>query len=140
MTFTFNYQPFQIQFLTNFLSRSLSHLNIISSLIIYSFFNNYISSNIFFIQYHIIIIEKKIFEEWTIARGVHTRPTPAELTKPPNLHPISTRTNASVNWLRVSVPKTRRWQVEWRFSSPKLEPLDLTDVIYKSGQLQQDQA
>ena len=51
----FTYPLFQIQFPTE----SLSHLNIIFSFIIYSFFNNYSSSNIFFIQYLIIIIEKK---------------------------------------------------------------------------------
>ena len=49
---------FQIQFPTDSLSYSLSHLNIISSFIIYSFFNNCTSSNIFFIQYLIIIIKK----------------------------------------------------------------------------------
>ena len=62
-----NYSLFQIHFSTDFLSHSLSHLNIIFSFIIYSFFNNYTSSNIFFIQYLIIIIEKKTFEEWTVA-------------------------------------------------------------------------
>ena len=61
VTFTFIYQLFQIYFLTD----SLSYLNIISLFIIYSFFNNYTYSNIFFIQYLIIIIEKKI-EEWTV--------------------------------------------------------------------------
>ena len=55
VTFTFIYQLFQIYFLTD----SLSHLNIISLFIIYSFFNNYTYSNIFFIQYLIIIIVKK---------------------------------------------------------------------------------
>ena len=47
MTFTYIYLLFQIHFLTDSLSHSLSHLNIISSFIIYSFFNNYTSSNIF---------------------------------------------------------------------------------------------
>ena len=62
-----NYSLFQIHFSTDFLSHSLSHLNIIFSFIIYSFFNNYTSFNIFFIQYLIIIIiEKKNFEEWTV--------------------------------------------------------------------------
>ena len=51
----FSYPLFKIHFSTD----SLSHLNIIYSFIIYSFFNNYTSSNIFFIQYLIIIIEKK---------------------------------------------------------------------------------
>ena len=58
---TFSYKHFQIHFPTDSLSYSLSHLNIISLFIIYSFFNNYTSSNIFFIQYLIIIIEKKIW-------------------------------------------------------------------------------
>ena len=44
VTFTFIYPLFQIHFPTD----SLSHLNIISSFIIYYFFNNYISSNIFY--------------------------------------------------------------------------------------------
>ena len=44
MIFTFIYQLFQIHFLTD----SLSHLNIIYSFIIYYFFNNYTSSNIFY--------------------------------------------------------------------------------------------
>ena len=47
MAFTFIYPFFQIHFLTDSLSHSLSHLNIISSFIIYYFFNNYTSSNIF---------------------------------------------------------------------------------------------
>ena len=55
MTFTFIYQLFQIHFSTD----CLSHLNIISLFIIYSFFNNYTSSNIFFIHHLNIIIEKK---------------------------------------------------------------------------------
>ena len=63
----FNYLLFQIHFLTNFLSHSLFHLNIISSFIIYLFFNNYTFSNIFFIQYLIIIIKEKTFEEWIVA-------------------------------------------------------------------------
>ena len=44
----FIYPLFQIHFLTDSLSYSLSHLNIISSFIISSFFNNYTSSNIFY--------------------------------------------------------------------------------------------
>ena len=63
----FTYLLFQIHFPTDSLLFSSSHLNIISSFILYSFFNNYTSSNIFFIQYLIIIIEKNIFEEWTVA-------------------------------------------------------------------------
>ena len=45
----FNYPLFQIQFPIDSLFYFLSHLNIIFSFIIYSFFNNYTSSNIFFI-------------------------------------------------------------------------------------------
>ena len=41
MTFTFIYKLFQIHFPIDSLSHSLSHLNIISSFIIYSFFNSY---------------------------------------------------------------------------------------------------
>ena len=47
VTFNFIYSLFQIHFPTEFLSHSLSHLNIIFSFIIYYFFNNYTSSNIF---------------------------------------------------------------------------------------------
>ena len=43
----FNCPLFQIQFPIDSLFYFLSHLNIIFSFIIYSFFNNYISSNIF---------------------------------------------------------------------------------------------
>lgn len=58
-------------------------------------------------------------------KGVQTRPTPtpAGPTKPPDLHPISTQTDAPVGRLRVFAPKTRRPQ-GWRVSSPKPEPLD----------------
>ena len=48
-----------MHFPTDSLSHSLSHLNIISSFIIYYFFNNYTSFNIFFFQHLIIMIEKK---------------------------------------------------------------------------------
>ena len=48
MTFTFIYQFFQIHFPIDSLFHSLSPLNIISSFIIYYFFNNYTSSNIFY--------------------------------------------------------------------------------------------
>ena len=47
VTFTFDCPLFQIYFSTDSLSHFLSHLNIIYSFIIYSFFNNYTSSNIF---------------------------------------------------------------------------------------------
>ena len=48
------------------LSHSLSHLNIISSFIIYYFFNNYTSFNIFFSTPN-YYDRKKGFEEWTVA-------------------------------------------------------------------------
>ena len=48
-------------FPTDSLSYFLSHLNIISSFIIYYFFNNYTSFNIFLFNTLIIIIEKKIW-------------------------------------------------------------------------------
>ena len=57
----FAYPLFQIHFSTDFLSHSLSYLNIISSFIIYYFFNNYTSSNIFLFNTLIIIIEKMIW-------------------------------------------------------------------------------
>ena len=47
-------------------------------------------------------------------RDVQTRPTLAEPTKPPDLHPISAQTNTPIGRLRVSVPKTQRWRVKWR--------------------------
>ena len=59
MTFTYIYPLFQIHFLRNSLSHSLSHLNIISSFIIYSFFNNYTSFNIFFYSTHYYYNRKK---------------------------------------------------------------------------------
>ena len=66
MTFTFIYQFFQIHFPIDSLFHSLSHLNIISSFIIYYFFNNYTSSNIFYPTPN-YYNRKKGFEEWTIA-------------------------------------------------------------------------
>ena len=66
VTFTFDYPLFQIHFSTDSLSHSLSHLNIIYSFIIFFFLQLHIFQH-FFIQYLIIIIDKKIFEEWTVA-------------------------------------------------------------------------
>ena len=66
VTFTFIYPLFQIHFLTNSLSHSLSHLNIIFSFIIYSFFNNYTYSNNFYSTPN-YYNRKKGFEDWTVA-------------------------------------------------------------------------
>ena len=66
MTFTYVYLLFQIYFPIDSLFHYLSHLNIISSFIIYSLFNNYISSNIFYSTLDYYNRKKKI-EEWTIA-------------------------------------------------------------------------
>ena len=57
----FVYQLFQIHFPIDSLFHYLSHLNIISSFIIYYFFNNYTFSKIFLFNTLIIIIKKMIW-------------------------------------------------------------------------------
>ena len=47
-------------------------------------------------------------------RGVQTRPWPAGLTNPPDIHLSSARTDTPVGQFRVSAPKTRHQWVEWR--------------------------
>ena len=74
------------------------------------------------------------------ARAIQINPPLAQPTPPAWTRLETTQSDCSGSRTRVLTPKTRRWRVKWRFSSPKPEPLDLTDVIYKSGQLQQDQA
>ena len=68
-------------------------------------------------------------ENTIIIKGVQTQPTPARLTKPPILHPISARTDTPDGRLRVFMPKTQRRQVKWQFSSPKPKPPNPTNVI-----------
>ena len=65
MAFSFYLPTFSNILLTDSLSHSLSHLNIISSLIVYSFFNNYTFFNIFYTTYH-YYNRKNVFKEWTV--------------------------------------------------------------------------